>query len=72
MSITFEATYEGGVLKPLTPVPFKENERVTVTVNGAKQLRLNPVQASYGLMGWQGDTETLERILREAEDSQFE
>jgi predicted DNA-binding antitoxin AbrB/MazE fold protein len=72
MSITFEATYENGVLKPLTPVPFKENEKVTVIVDQETAGRVNPVLASYGMMGWKGDAETLDRILREAEETQYE
>jgi predicted DNA-binding antitoxin AbrB/MazE fold protein len=72
MSFTFEATYENGVLKPLTPVPFKEHEKVTVIVDQAAVERANPVPTSYGMIGWKGDAETLARILREAEDTQYE
>ena len=32
MAITVEAVYENGVLKPSEPLPFKEQERVNVTV----------------------------------------
>ena len=32
MAITVEAVYENGVLKPSEPLPFKEHERVTITV----------------------------------------
>jgi predicted DNA-binding antitoxin AbrB/MazE fold protein len=32
MAITFEAVYEDGVLKPVQPLPFKEHEKVSVTV----------------------------------------
>ena len=32
MSITFEAVYENGVLKPAQPLPFKERERIRVSV----------------------------------------
>lgn len=72
MSITFEATYENGVLRPLTPVPFKEHEKVTVIVDQEAAERVNPVLASYGMMGWKGDSETLERIFHEAEETQYE
>jgi predicted DNA-binding antitoxin AbrB/MazE fold protein len=54
MSITFEATYENGVLRPLTPVPFKENEKVTVLVAQERTKHVNPMQASYGMMGYLG------------------
>ena len=32
MAITVEAIYENGVLKPAEPLPFKEHEKVSVTV----------------------------------------
>lgn len=32
MSISFEAIYESGVLKPSEPLPFKEHEKVRITV----------------------------------------
>ena len=32
MTLTIEATYENGVLKPSQPLPFKEHERVEITV----------------------------------------
>ena len=35
MTITIEAIYESGVLKPLSPLPqLKEHERVRITVEG--------------------------------------
>jgi predicted DNA-binding antitoxin AbrB/MazE fold protein len=35
MSITVEAVYENGVLKPSEPLPFKELEKVQITVEPA-------------------------------------
>jgi predicted DNA-binding antitoxin AbrB/MazE fold protein len=35
MTFTIEAVYENGVLKPTQPLPFKEQERVTITVETA-------------------------------------
>jgi predicted DNA-binding antitoxin AbrB/MazE fold protein len=35
MAITVEAVYENGVLKPTQPLPFKEHEKVTLTVESA-------------------------------------
>jgi predicted DNA-binding antitoxin AbrB/MazE fold protein len=32
MAITVEAVYENGVLKPSEPLPFKEQEKVQITV----------------------------------------
>jgi predicted DNA-binding antitoxin AbrB/MazE fold protein len=36
MAISIEAVYENGVLKPSQPLPFKEHERVSVTVESAR------------------------------------
>jgi len=36
MAITVEAVYENGVLKPSEPLPFKEHERVSITVEPAR------------------------------------
>ena len=75
MSLTIEATYENGVLKPCQPLPLKENEKVRVTVEAAvgqtapsadEAERI--VRRSQGLLGWTGDVETLRRI---AEDPEF-
>jgi predicted DNA-binding antitoxin AbrB/MazE fold protein len=32
MTITVEAVYEDGVLKPVEPLPLKEHEKVSITV----------------------------------------
>ncbi len=37
MILTVEAIYENGVLKPVQPLPLKEQERVQVTVHTASQ-----------------------------------
>ncbi len=36
MSLTIEAIYENGVLKPSEPLPLKEHEKVRVTVEPAR------------------------------------
>lgn len=64
MTITVEATYENGVLKPDQPLPLKEHVKVRVTVESEGTL----AQETYGLIGWKGDHETLERLLVEAEE----
>jgi predicted DNA-binding antitoxin AbrB/MazE fold protein len=33
MTITVEATYENGVLKPAEPLPWKEGEKVRLTIS---------------------------------------
>jgi predicted DNA-binding antitoxin AbrB/MazE fold protein len=64
MPITIEAVYENGVLKPVQPLPLKEQERVQITIETPP---LDILQAG-GIIGWKGDHETLERILAEAEE----
>lgn len=63
MAITVEAVYEDGVLKPAQPLPFKEHERVRVAVETIS----SPILQAYGIMGWKGDAETLERIALDDE-----
>ncbi len=58
MTITVEATYENGSLILAQPLPLNEREKVHVTVHTPPT---NIVEA-YGIMGWTGDAETLERI----------
>jgi predicted DNA-binding antitoxin AbrB/MazE fold protein len=42
MAITIEAIYENGVLKPAAPLPFKEHEKVQVTVQPQTAARTSP------------------------------
>ncbi len=65
MILTFEAIYENGVLKPVQPLPLKEQERVQVTVHTASQW----VSETAGMIKWKGDHGTLRRL---AEDVEFD
>ena len=53
MAITVEAVYQNGVLTPATPLPFKELEKVQVTVKAS----VSRVRQSAGLIGWTGSQE---------------
>ena len=53
MSITVEAVYENGVLKPSEPLPFKEHEKVQITLKAA----VSRVRQTAGLIGWTGTQE---------------
>lgn len=74
MTITIEATYENGVLKPLTPLPLNEAEKVEVVVRrhlpAPDHTIVSPgiAASSYGIIGWTGDAESLRRL---AEDPEF-
>jgi predicted DNA-binding antitoxin AbrB/MazE fold protein len=65
MSITIEATYEGGVLIPVSPLPFKEHEKVRLTV----EPKLSLARRTAGMLAWSGDAATFDRILNESIDS---
>jgi predicted DNA-binding antitoxin AbrB/MazE fold protein len=53
MTLTIEAVYENGVLKPIQPLPLKEHEKVRITVEPAT----SRVRQTAGLIGWTGSQE---------------
>ena len=63
MTITVEAIYESGVLRPVQPLPLKEQERVQVTIHQGD----SPLLRAYAILGWTRDAETLERIALDPE-----
>lgn len=63
MALTIEAVYENGVLKPIQPLPLQEHEKVRITVEQGD----SPLLRAYGIIGWTGDAETLERIALDPE-----
>jgi predicted DNA-binding antitoxin AbrB/MazE fold protein len=68
MNLTVEAVYENGVLKPTQQLPLKEHEKVRVTIQtDTCQTETSLLNLGYGLMGWTGDAETLERIALDPE-----
>jgi predicted DNA-binding antitoxin AbrB/MazE fold protein len=67
MTITIEAVYEDGVLKPASPLPLKDHETVRISIHPPA----NWVDDTYGIVGWTGDHETLQRFALDPElDSQ--
>ena len=56
--ITVEAVYENGVLKPAEPLPWKDGERVSVSVSSLD----SPILKAYGLMGFKGTAEEAEYL----------
>jgi predicted DNA-binding antitoxin AbrB/MazE fold protein len=69
MAITVEAVYENGVLKLSQPLPLKEQEKVQIHIETpvSVQAAMDAVQRSYGLLGWKGSSEELDRLLHEIE-----
>jgi predicted DNA-binding antitoxin AbrB/MazE fold protein len=66
MALTVEATYENGVLKPVQPLPsLAEGARVWLTVHIAAEE--DRVRKAYGLLGWTGDAETVQRVALDPE-----
>lgn len=62
MALKIEAVYENGVLKPTEPLPLKEHEKVSITLE-----LVGWVEAGYGIMGWKGSAELAERIAMDPE-----
>ncbi len=58
MTVTIEAIYENGVLKPLQPLPWKEGERVQLVVREPS----SPLLQAYGIMGFRGTAQEAERL----------
>ena len=63
MTLTIEAVYEGGVLKPAQPLPLKEHEQVEITIHSP----VSVARQTAGMIPWAGDAETLERIASDPE-----
>jgi len=55
MTFTVEAIYENGVLKPVQPLPLKDQARVEITIRSAPSW----VEETAGLIGWNGSHEEL-------------
>jgi predicted DNA-binding antitoxin AbrB/MazE fold protein len=63
MTLTVEAVYENGVLKPKQSLPLKEQEQVLITIRPAISL----ARQTAGMVPWTCDVETLERIAGDPE-----
>jgi len=63
MSITVEAIYEDGVLKPVRPLALKEREAVRITVHAS----ISRARQTAGLVRWTGAVETLNRLTSDPE-----
>jgi predicted DNA-binding antitoxin AbrB/MazE fold protein len=58
MSITVEAVYEGGILRPVAPLALREKQAVRITIEAPS----NWVQETAGMLAWTGDPEALRRL----------
>lgn len=68
-----QAIYEDGVLKPEQPLPLTEHERVQVSVQAVAQesapgnVGMSRAKATSGMLGWTGDSDTVERLALDPE-----
>jgi predicted DNA-binding antitoxin AbrB/MazE fold protein len=58
MTMTIDAIYENGLLRPQQPLPLREHERVRITLQ-TEEVRVRQTQ---GLIGWQGAPDVVERV----------
>ena len=68
MTITVQATYENGVLKPAQPLPLNEPEQVQVTIRRPT----SGADRTYGMIGWTGDADAFEQLFQESETKRSE
>jgi predicted DNA-binding antitoxin AbrB/MazE fold protein len=68
MTLTVDAVYENGVLKPAQPLPLREHETVRVTVHTES----GPPGRAYGIAGWTGSVEDLNRLIEDADNDPAE
>ena len=66
MSISVEAIYQNGILRPLQPLPYPDGEKVSIDVRSLE----SPLLKAYGIMGWKGTSEELDRLLAEIESDE--
>jgi len=65
MTITIDAVFENGILRPLKPPPVPDGQRVRLTLEAIPSL----TQQTAGMVKWTGDSEELQRFM---EDPQFD
>ena len=58
MTITIDAIYENGVLRPIQPLALQEHEQVRVTVEQGKSWAAR----TAGMVPWTGNAEELEQF----------
>jgi predicted DNA-binding antitoxin AbrB/MazE fold protein len=63
MTVTVEAVYENGVLKPTRALPLQEHQKVVITV----KLAVSRVRQTAGLMGWTGSQEDADFVATSPE-----
>jgi predicted DNA-binding antitoxin AbrB/MazE fold protein len=67
MGLEIEAVFDNGVLKPERELPLKNGQRVKLTV----QKLGSAVERFYGMLGWTGDLEEIDRWLNDPDEGQW-
>lgn len=62
-----DATYEGGTLKLKQPLPLREHQTVRVSIDDPESMQVSRAQASYGMVGWRGNAESVRLIATDPE-----
>jgi hypothetical protein len=74
MTLTVEAIYENGILRPTQALPLQEQEHVRVTIHsggeGPPASEARP--RGYGLLRWTGSVEDLDYLIEDAENDPLE
>jgi len=63
MTITVDATFENGVLRPDEPLPLAENARVRIVV----ETPASAVDRTAGILQWKADPALLEQVAIDPE-----
>jgi predicted DNA-binding antitoxin AbrB/MazE fold protein len=63
MTLTTEAVYENGVLKPKEPLPLPEHAKVQITVHS----QVRNLADAYGIMGFKGTAEEADYFAMDPE-----
>ncbi len=63
MTLSVEAIYENGVLKPAQPLPLKEHEKVRVPIESTLRI----ARQTAGMVPWTGEADRLERLASDPE-----
>jgi predicted DNA-binding antitoxin AbrB/MazE fold protein len=64
MTVTIEAVYENGVLRPAQPLTLAEGQKVRLTVHDERSV----ADRTYGMIKWTGSHEELEEFLNDPDN----
>ncbi len=71
MTLTVEAVYENGVLRPVERLPLKENEHVQLCIQTLAAVQ-SAARRPSGLIRWTGSVEDLDYLIEDGENDPLE